>query len=206
MNTLLVYPAASAEPSLLMYMEENGFSVLERPDCSVPKKADAALCLCGGADPGMPTDIPVLALTDRKEDTVRLLDGGAADVMVRPADRRELVSRLRALIRRAAITNRQDCCAGSLHANPYSRTVCVEGRSFNLPRREYKLLQALISRPGHIFSRGELMSDVWGEDCESGERTVDVHIKRIREKLTNVSDKWELATVWSVGYKFETKG
>ena len=93
-----------------------------------------------------------------------------------------------------------------LSINLTNYELIVDGKKVDAPPKEMELLYHLASNPDRVFTRDQLLDEVWGFDYYGDSRTVDVHIKRIREKLAGVSDKWELATVWSVGYKFETKG
>ena len=143
---------------------------------------------------------PVLVIADRERDAVSIFDSGADDILKDPVDLSELFSRLKALVRRFNIV--RDSSLDGVSVDPCSRTVRSEGQTLNLPRKEYKLLCALLSKPGHVFSRDELLTDAWGTECSSGERTVDVHVKRLREKIGGLG-RFIISTVRGKGYKIE---
>ena len=208
MSTLLMHYAGAEDKTLMRYLTSRGFAILGLDDQEgTERKADAVICCVEGGSICLPepvklSGLPVIAVTERRDAAADLLNDGADDVIVSPFDKREAEGRIKALIRRCEYTRTIKKGSSSLHANPYSRTVSLEGQTFNLPRREYKLLQTLIARPGHTFSRGELIVDAWGKDCRSGERTVDVHIKRVREKMEGFG-RFIISTVRGQGYKLE---
>ena len=155
---------------------------------------------------------PIIMLTAKGEtfDKVLGLELGADDYVTKPFDTKEVVARIKAVLRRSvAAANDENVKIvkyDKLSINLTNYELIVDGKKVDAPPKEMELLYHRASNPDRVFTRDQLLDEVWGFDYYGDSRTVDVHIKRIREKLANVSDKWELATVWSVGYKFETKG
>jgi DNA-binding response OmpR family regulator len=131
---------------------------------------------------------------------------GTDDYMTKPVDEEEMVLRVGALLRRSKIVSEKKLTVGDTTLYYDSFTVTSGGTTFEHPQKEFLLLFKLLSYPGKIFTRRQLMDEIWDMDSESDERTVDVHVKRLREKLDGVSDRWSLKTVWGVGYKFEVLG
>ena len=151
--------------------------------------------------------IPILFMS-AKDDLPSKQKGfllGIDDYMVKPLDLSEFRLRVRALFRRAKIQAEKQVAVGGVIANAADHTVRYGAERISLPRKEFELLFMLMSYPDMILTRRQLMDEIWGVDCDTGERTVDVHVKRLREKVENVSDQWALKTVWGVGYKFEVK-
>ena len=135
------------------------------------------------------------------------LDHGADDYIVKPCAIEELLARVHAVLRRlggAAVKARRLTYAGLL-IDLDSYELFVDGKNIDTPPKELELLYHLASTPNRVYTRNQLLDEVWGFDYFGDSRTVDVHIKRLREKLEGVSDKWELKTVWGVGYKFEAE-
>lgn len=155
---------------------------------------------------------PIIMLTAKGEtfDKVLGLELGADDYVTKPFDTKEVVARIKAVLRRSSSAAAEDNIKivkyDKLSINLTNYELIVDGKKVDAPPKEMELLYHLASNPDRVFTRDQLLDEVWGFDYYGDSRTVDVHIKRIREKLAGVSDKWELATVWSVGYKFETKG
>ena len=155
---------------------------------------------------------PIIMLTAKGEtfDKVLGLELGADDYGTKPLDTKEVVARIKAVLRRSSSAAAEDNVKivkyDKLSINLTNYELIVDGKKVDAPPKEMELLYHLASNPDRVFTRDQLLDEVWGFDYYGDSRTVDVHIKRIREKLAGVSDKWELATVWSVGYKFETKG
>ena len=157
------------------------------------------------------SDRPIIMLTAKGEtfDKVLGFELGADDYVVKPFDAKEVLARVRAVLRRSGgsqPTDVKEVSYDKLVINLTNYELRVDGKKIDTPPKELELIYHLASNPNRVFTRDQLLDEVWGFDYYGDSRTVDVHIKRIREKLANVSDKWELATVWSVGYKFETKG
>ena len=158
------------------------------------------------------SNVPIIMLTAKGEtfDKVLGLELGADDYVTKPFETKEEVARIKAVLRRSSSSNSENSVKivkyDKLSINLTNYELIVDGKKVDAPPKELELLYHLASTPNRVYTRDQLLDEVWGFDYYGDSRTVDVHIKRIREKLTNVSDKWELATVWSVGYKFETKG
>ena len=155
--------------------------------------------------------MPVIMLTAKGEtfDKVLCLDLGADDYIVKPFEGKELVARVKAVLRRTLPEDTENAekivSHENLTVNLTNYELIINGNSMDIPPKELELLYYLASHPNRVFTREQLLEDVWGFDYYGDSRTVDVHIKRIREKIEGLSEKWTLKTVWSVGYKFEVK-
>lgn len=155
---------------------------------------------------------PVIMLTAKGEtsDRVTGLEEGADDYIVKPFETKEVLARIHAVLRRTAgegeSGGEKKLSFDKLTINLDSYELIVDGKRIDTPPKELELLFHLASAPNRVFTRNQLLDEVWGFDYFGDSRTVDVHIKRLREKLEGVSDKWSLKTVWGVGYKFETIG
>ena len=128
--------------------------------------------------------------------------------MVKPFDAKEVIARIKAVLRRSASATTEEIKEvhyDKLSINLTNYELKVNGVHVNTPPKEMELIFHLAKNPNRVFTRDQLLDEVWGFDYYGDSRTVDVHIKRLREKLAGVSDKWELRTVWGVGYRFETK-
>jgi len=153
---------------------------------------------------------PIIMLTARTEEVDRIvgLELGADDYVVKPFSPREMVARVKAVLRRGSATEEEaDALVfPGLRVDRVQHRVEVEGEEVHLTPTEFRLLWCLASRPGRVFSRAELLDRIWGYDSESDARTVDVHIKRLRQK-TKASETrpFAITTVWGLGYKFETR-
>ena len=156
------------------------------------------------------SDVPIIMISAKGEtfDKILGLELGADDYIVKPFDSKEVVARIKAVLRRAlapATETPKEVSFDNLFVSITNYEMKVKGVHVDAPPKELELLFHLASNPNRVFTRDQLLDEVWGFDYYGDSRTVDVHIKRLREKLEGVSDKWELRTVWSVGYKFETK-
>jgi len=152
--------------------------------------------------------VPVIMLTAKGEtfDKVAGLDLGADDYVTKPFETRELIARIRAVLRRYGDNEPPKKLEfDNLIIDKESYNITVKGERMEIPPKEIELLYFLASSPNRVFTRAQLLDDVWGFDYFGDTRTIDVHVKRLREKLENVSDEWDLATVWGVGYKFELR-
>lgn len=149
-------------------------------------------------------DFPILMLTALEilEDKKKGFLSGADDYLVKPVELEELLLRVSALLRRAHISKEKQIQLGNTVINESSRTVTYGEMTLELPLKEFQILFKLASSPTKIFTRQQLMDDIWGYDAESDLRTIDVHIKRIRQRLEGVSD-FEVKTVWGLGYRLE---
>lgn len=152
---------------------------------------------------------PIIMLTAKGEtfDKVLGLELGADDYMVKPFETKELTARVKAVLRR---TESSDASGSdkpleymNLSINILNYELKVNGKIVELPPKELELLYFLASNPNRVFSREQLLEKVWGFDYYGDSRTVDVHIKRLREKLEGIEGNWQLKTVWGIGYKFE---
>ena len=156
---------------------------------------------------------PVMMLTAKGEtfDKVLGLELGADDYMVKPFDTKEVVARIKAVLRRCtAATTQTESTEGviefdNLRLDMNSYELRVKGKVVEAPPKELELLNCLASHPNRVYTRDQLLDEVWGFEYYGDSRTIDVHVKRLREKLAGASDKWELKTVWGVGYKFEVR-
>ena len=151
--------------------------------------------------------VPIIMLTAKGEtsDKVSGLEMGADDYVTKPFEVKELLARIHAVMRRSDSEGpaEKKLSFDKLVINLDSYELIVDGRKVDTPPKEMELLYHLASSPNRVFTRNQLLDEVWGFDYFGDSRTVDVHIKRLREKLEGVSDKWSLKTVWGVGYKFE---
>lgn len=155
-------------------------------------------------------DTPIIMLSAKGEtfDKILGLELGADDYIVKPFEAKEVVARIKAVLRRSSTPTTEtskEVIYDNLSVNITNYELKVKGVHVDTPPKELELLFHLASNPNRVFTRDQLLDQVWGFDYYGDSRTVDVHIKRLREKLEGVSDRWELKTVWSVGYKFETR-
>ena len=156
------------------------------------------------------SNVPIIMITAKGEtfDKILGLDLGADDYVTKPFDSKEVVARVKAVLRRAGgsdETAEKIVKFDKLTINLTNYELIVDGKQVDTPPKELELIYHLASNPNRVYSRDQLLDEVWGFEYYGDSRTVDVHIKRLREKLEGVSDKWSIKTVWSVGYKFELK-
>lgn len=151
---------------------------------------------------------PVIMLTAKGDtfDKVLALELGADDYVVKPFEPKELMARVKAVMRRYSIdsTNKEVLHFSELIVDTNSYKVEYKGVEVKMPPKEFELLYYLASNKNKVFTREQLLCEVWGYDYPGDSRTVDVHVKRLREKLSG-GDEWQIETVWGVGYKFEVK-
>ena len=220
---LIVEDEANIRELLSLYLEREGYTVLEaengvegikkwksdKPDMllldvMMPVMDGWAVCKEIRAE----SDVPIIMLTAKGEtaDRVSGLEMGADDYIVKPLEMPEVIARVRAVFRRMAPDDAPEKLSfDNLVIDKQAYDLVIKGKRVDAPPKEIELLYFLASSPNRVFTRAQLLDDVWGFDYFGDTRTVDVHVKRLREKLEGVSDKWELKTVWGVGYKFETK-
>ena len=152
--------------------------------------------------------VPIIMLTAKGEleDKVNGLELGADDYITKPFEMKEVLARVHAVLRRYGEEEQTEkrLTFDKLVINLDSYELLVDGKRVDTPPKELELLYHLAASPNRVFTRNQLLDEVWGFDYFGDSRTVDVHIKRLREKLEGVSDKWSLKTVWGVGYKFES--
>ncbi len=157
------------------------------------------------------SNVPIIMLTAKGEtfDKVLGLELGADDYITKPFDSKEVVARIKAVLRRTSENDKSDGMREvryeNLRINITNYELEVNGEQIDTPPKELELVYHLASNPNRVYTRDQLLDEVWGFDYYGDSRTVDVHIKRLREKLEGISDKWSLKTVWGVGYKFEVK-
>ena len=211
---------------LRLYLEKDGFSVIVANDgrealqCEQNNNPDLILL-----DIMMPyldgwqvcreirktSNVPIIMLTAKSEtfDKVLGLELGADDYITKPFDSKEVVARIKAVLRRTTDNDKSDAASevryDKLRINITNYELEVNGEQIDTPPKELELVYHLASNPNRVYTRDQLLDEVWGFDYYGDSRTVDVHVKRLREKLEDVSDKWSLKTVWGVGYKFEVK-
>jgi len=155
------------------------------------------------------TPIIILSAKDETVDKITGLELGADDYIAKPFDMKEVIARIHAVLRRYTNGESSDIPASdvktfhNLVINMSAYEVLICGKKVEMPPKELELLNYLASHPNRVFTRNQLLDDVWGFEYLGDSRTVDVHVKRLREKVNGASDKWTLATVWGVGYKFE---
>ena len=220
---LIVEDEANIRELLRLYLEREGYTVIEaengvegikkwkseKPDMllldvMMPVMDGWAVCKEIRAE----SDVPIIMLTAKGEtaDRVSGLEMGADDYIVKPLEMPEVIARVRAVFRRMAPDDAPEKLSfDNLVIDKQAYDPVIRGKRVDAPPKEIELLYYLASSPNRVFTRAQLLDDVWGFDYFGDTRTVDVHVKRLREKLEGVSDKWELKTVWGVGYKFETK-
>jgi len=151
--------------------------------------------------------VPIIMLSAKGEtfDKVLGLELGADDYIVKPFDGKELVARVKAILRRSTGTRDEDeeIVLPGLVVNKNKYSVLLGDEAVEMPPKEFLLLYHFVSNPNKVFTRENLLHSIWGYDFYGDSRTVDVHIKRLREKINNGNPNWELKTVWGIGYKFE---
>ncbi len=212
---------------LRMYLEKEGYSVVmahngvdavnifnqENPslvllDIMLPQLDGWQVC----REIRKTSEAPIIMLTAKDEvfDKVLGLELGADDYVTKPFDTKEIVARIKAVLRRTAPTVKEndvkEVSYDKLTVNLTNYQLTVNGEVVDTPPKELELIYHLASNPDRVFTRDQLLDDVWGFEYYGDSRTVDVHVKRLRDKLKGVSPEWELRTIWSVGYKFETHG
>ena len=190
--------------AVTMFQEENPNLVLL--DIMLPKLDGWQVC----REIRKFSETPIIMLTAKGEvfDRVLGLELGADDYVVKPFDTKEIVARIKAVLRRSAASVAEEVKEvhyDKLSINLTNYELKVNGVQIDTPPKEMELIFHLAKNPNRVFTRDQLLDEVWGYDYYGDSRTVDVHVKRLREKLEGASDKWELRTVWGVGYKFETK-
>ena len=158
------------------------------------------------------SNVPVIMLTARSEDTDKIIgfECGADDYITKPFNILELKARIRAMLRRAGAAHQKDKTSrlqvGHIALDTDERSASKDGQAVDLTAKEFDLMELLMRNPGRVYSRENLLNIVWGYEYAGEYRTVDVHIKRLREKLPGCEKYgWEIHTVWRVGYKFEYK-
>ena len=209
---------------LQMYLEKEGYAVtvafdggqalskfraihpdLVLLDVMMPVMDGWAVCRAIRAE----SQTPIIMLTAKGEtdDKVSGLKAGADDYITKPFEMREVLARMEAVLRRTAGASMEKAVRrlvfDKLVIDMDAFELSVDGKKVDTPPKEMELLYHLASAPNRVYTRNQLLDEVWGFDYFGDSRTVDVHVKRLREKLEGISDQWSLKTVWGVGYKFE---
>ena len=223
-SVLIVEDDRNIAELLQMYLEKEGYAVtvandggqglakfraikpdLVLLDVMMPVMDGWAVCKAIRAD----SQTPIIMLTAKGEtdDKVQGLKSGADDYITKPFEMREVLARMEAVLRRTGTATTEKAARrlvyDKLIVDMDSFELTVDGKKVDAPPKEMELLYHLAASPNRVFTRNQLLDEVWGFDYFGDSRTVDVHVKRLREKLEGVSEKWSVKTVWGVGYKFE---
>ena len=224
-TVLIVEDDRNIADLLRLYLEKEGYKVVIAPDgmrgVEQFRTVHPSLVLLDVMLPGLDgwgvcrairaeSQTPIIMLTAKSEteDKVNGLKQGADDYITKPFEMKEVLARIEAVLRRSGIEpekSRRRLEFDKLVIDMDAFELTVDGKKVPTPPKEMELLYHLASTPNRVYTRNQLLDEVWGFDYFGDTRTVDVHIKRLREKLEGVSDQWDLKTVWSVGYKFEVK-
>ena len=198
-----VYTAHNGVEALEVWKKENPSIIIL--DIMMPEMDGNSVC----REIRKTSDTPIIMLTAKGEtfDKVLSLELGADDYLVKPFEPKELIARIKAILRRSDSKSSSDdnkiVTFDKLEVNLVNYELKLDGRILEIPPKELELLYFLVSNPNRVFTREQLLEEVWGFDYFGDSRTVDVHVKRLREKLEGVEANWQLKTVWGVGYKFE---
>ncbi len=224
-TVLIVEDDRNIADLLRLYLEKEGYTVVIAPDgmrgVEQFRTVHPSLVLLDVMLPGLDgwgvcrairaeSQTPIIMLTAKSEteDKVNGLKQGADDYITKPFEMKEVLARIEAVLRRSGIEpekSRRRLEFDKLVIDMDAFELTVDGKKVPTPPKEMELLYHLASTPNRVYTRNQLLDEVWGFDYFGDTRTGDVHIKRLREKLEGVSDQWDLKTVWSVGYKFEVK-
>ena len=198
-----VYTAHNGVEALEVWKKENPSIIIL--DIMMPEMDGNSVC----REIRKTSDTPIIMLTAKGEtfDKVLSLELGADDYLVKPFEPKELIARIKAILRRSDSKSSSDdnkiVTFDKLEVNLVNYELKLDGRILEIPPKELELLYFLVSNPNRVFTREQLLEEVWGFDYFGDSRTVDVHVKRLREELEGVEANWQLKTVWGVGYKFE---
>ena len=223
-SVLIVEDDRNIQELLQMYLEKEGYAVtvagdggqglskfrsikpdLVLLDVMMPVMDGWAVCKAIRAD----SQVPIIMLTAKGEtdDKVAGLKSGADDYVTKPFEMKELLARIEAVLRRTGSAPVEETARrlsfDKMTIDMDAFELILDGKKVDAPPKEMELLFYLASSPNRVYTRNQLLDEVWGFDYFGDSRTVDVHVKRLREKLEGVSDQWNLKTVWGVGYKFE---
>ena len=223
-SVLIVEDDRNIQELLQMYLEKEGYAVTVAGDGGqgLQKfraiKPDIVLldvmmpvmdgwAVCRAIRSESQTPIIMLTAKGETEDKITGLKTGADDYVTKPFEMRELLARIEAVLRRTDRNSEQPkvrrLVFDKLIIDMDAFELTVKGKKVDTPPKEMELLYYLASSPNRVYTRNQLLDEVWGFDYFGDSRTVDVHVKRLREKLEGVSESWTLKTVWGVGYKFE---
>ena len=221
---LLIEDDRNISELLQLYLEKEGYAVITAPDgrqgldkfhAATPDLIllDVMMPVMNGWDTcraiRAESQVPIIMLTAKSQtdDKVMGLKAGADDYITKPFEMKEVLARIEAVLRRtgsaAAEKKARRLAFDKLIIDMDAFELTVDGKKVDTPPKEMELLYHLASSPNRVYTRNQLLDEVWGFDYFGDSRTVDVHVKRLREKLEGVSEQWSLKTVWGVGYKFE---
>ena len=223
-SVLIVEDDRNIQELLQLYLEKEGYAVtvasdggqglakfraikpdLVLLDVMMPVMDGWAVCKAIRAD----SQTPIIMLTAKGEtdDKVTGLKSGADDYVTKPFEMKELLARIEAVLRRTGTATVEETSRrlsfDKMTIDMDAFELIIDGKKVDTPPKEMELLFYLASSPNRVYTRNQLLDEVWGFDYFGDSRTVDVHVKRLREKLEGVSEQWNLKTVWGVGYKFE---
>jgi two-component system, OmpR family, response regulator len=219
-HTLIVEDDSHIRKIMSLYLKKEGFNIVEASnghealvkinshpidlvilDIMLPEKDGWEVC----QEIRKRWDTPILMVTAKRETDQKIkgLELGADDYIVKPFDPLELVARVKALLRRARIVSSKSIQIGNTTIDAGSYTVSVCSQTFTLPPKEFELLFHLASYPGQIFTRNQLIERIWGMDYKGEDRTVDVHIKRLRQRFTHLTKAFQITTVRGLGYRLD---
>ena len=224
-TVLIVEDDRNIADLLRLYLEKEGYTVVIAPDgmrgVEQFRTVHPSLVLLDVMLPGLDgwgvcrairaeSQTPIIMLTAKSEteDKVNGLKQGADDYITKPFEMKEVLARIEAVLRRSGIEpekSRRRLEFDKLVIDMDAFELTVDGKKVPTPPKEMELIYHLASNPNRVYTRDQLLDEVWGFEYYGDSRTVDVHVKRLREKLDGVSDQWTLKTVWGVGYKFEVK-
>ena len=200
-KVLIVEDDSNIAELLHLYLEKEGF------ETAVAGDGGKGVELFRSFHPELVLPVIMLTAKGETQDKVAGLEGGADDYIVKPFEMKEVLARIHAVLRRFGGeeegSGEKKLSFDKLVINLDSYELLVDGKRVDTPPKELELLYHLAASPNRVFTRNQLLDEVWGFDYFGDSRTVDVHIKRLREKLEGVSEQWSLKTVWGVGYKFE---
>lgn len=220
---LIVDDDAHIRELLKFFLKKEGFDLYEAADgieaMTVLEKKKIDLAIIDIMMPNMDgwqlcqeirgfSEIPILMLTAKGETSqkVKGFNLGADDYLVKPFEPIELVMRVKALLKRYNLTISQTLQIGELSMNRKTHEISFREQQYTIPLKEFELLFKLGSYPGKTFSREDLIEDIWGYDYEGDERTVDVHIKRVRNRFPEEEFRFRITTIWGLGYRLELIG
>ncbi|MEH7307525.1 response regulator transcription factor [Neobacillus drentensis] len=219
---LIVDDDANIRELVLLFLKKEGFELFEAADgvqaLQLLEKVKVDLAIIDIMMPNMDgwelcqairefSDMPVLMLTAKGETSqkVKGFELGADDYLVKPFDPVELTARVKAVLKRYKITVSQTITIDDFRLNRRNHEISFKNKEITIPLKEFELLFKLASYPGKTFSREVLIEDIWGYDYEGDERTVDVHIKRLRERFSEEEFPFRIQTIRGLGYRFEVK-
>lgn len=221
-KALIVEDDANIQELIRLYLEKDGFEVTGAGDGAAGLREfravrpdiillDIMLPVLDGwqvcREIRREASTPIIMITAKGEtaDKITGLEMGADDYIVKPLEMKEMLARVHAVMRRFSpdSVKERKLAFDKLIIDMEAYDLTVDGKKIDTPPKEIELLFFLASNPNRVFTRSQLLDEVWGFDYYGDTRTIDVHVKRLREKLENVSVQWELSTVWGVGYKFK---